>query len=139
MKRLISLSVYAVFALNTISFSQNSTASAPTPTSAPALFSVDSIAFAATIQSRDPVGVNSEFPSDIGKVSCWIRVSSSQAPVSVKFIWYQNGEMVMEWPYTLKTESGRLWSTKSISPGNWKVDIVDDAKNVVKSAICDVK
>jgi hypothetical protein len=47
--------------------------------------------------------------------------------------------MVMEWPYTLKTESGRLWSTKSVSTGNWKVDIVDDAKNVVKSAICDVK
>jgi hypothetical protein len=139
MKRLISLSFFAVFALNTISFSQDSAALTSTPVSAQALFAVDSIAFAAGIESRNPVGVGSEFASDIGKVSCWIRVSASQAPVSVKFVWYQNGEMVMEWPYTLKTESGRLWSTKSVSTGNWKVDIVDDAKNVVKSAICDVK
>jgi hypothetical protein len=144
MKQLVSISIISVFAFCSLSFSQDSAALASAASSAPvssgpALFMVDTIAMAASIEAREPVGVNSEFPVDMGKVSCWVRISSPQAPVSIKFRWYKDGEMVMEWPYSLKTESGRLWSTKSVTPGNWKVDIVDDANNIVKSAICDVK
>jgi hypothetical protein len=137
MKYLISFSFLTLFALNGLSFSQDS--AAPMPASAPPIFSVDSIAFAGIVTAREPMGVNSEFPSDIGKLSCWVRIVSPQAPVIVRFQWFKNGEKVMEWPYSLKTESGRLWSTKSVTTGNWKVDIVDEANNVVKSAVCEVK
>ncbi len=141
MRRLISLSFFVVFALNCLSFSQDPPASQDKAPSAGVSvgFSVDSIAFARGIESRVPMNVASEFPSDVGKVSCWTRISSSQASVDVKYMWYKDGEMVLDWSMTLKTGSGRCWSTKSVSTGKWKVEIVDDAKNVVKTASFEVK
>ena len=145
MKHLLSLSLFAGCALYCPSFSQDAPAapSAAAPAAAPVAasptFSVDSMVIAATVESRAPVGINSEFQADVGKVSCWARVSSSLAPVSLKFVWYKDDQVVLEWPYSLLTESGRLWSTKTISTGKWKVEIVDGAKNVVKTASFEVK
>jgi hypothetical protein len=111
------------------SFSQTDTSAKPTI----ALFSVDSMVFAAGIDARSPVGVAAQFQSTTGKVSCWIKVSSSQGPISVKFVWNKDGQKVFELPITLKPQSGRLWSTKTVTPGNWQVDIVDDASVIAKS------
>jgi hypothetical protein len=153
MKRIISLSL-AVVSLYCLSFSQNTQdAAAPqaqipappaqetqaaAPTQIPAggspIFSIDSIAIAGNIEQRVPVGVGTEFPWDVGRVSCWARISSSQAPVAMKFKWYKNNELVLEWPYSLLSESGRVWSTKAVASGNWKVEIVDAAGNVAKTA-----
>jgi hypothetical protein len=94
---------------------------------------------AANIESRVPVGIASEFPWDVGRVFCWLRISSPQAPVPVKFLWYKNDEMVLEWPYSLLSESGRLWGMKAVATGKWKVEIVDGAKNVVKSVNFEIK
>jgi hypothetical protein len=143
MKNLKSLLFLAVCSVANFSFSQDQAIPASTAdqqgAAVPFLFAVDSIAFAAGIEAREPVGVNTEFGADIGKLSCWVRVTSPQAPVSLRFVWYKDGEKTMEWPYSMKSASGRVWSTKSVFPGNWKVDIVDDANNVIKSAVCDVK
>ena len=149
MKHVVCLSFILVFALYCLSYSQDSSASAPAQEEAVApasagvgdfqSFTVDSMAFAAGIESREPVGVTTEFPWDMGRVSCWIRISSSKAPVPVRFVWYKNGEVVREWLYSLFTESGRLWATKAVSTGHWKVEIVDAAKNVVKTASFVVK
>jgi hypothetical protein len=141
MKRLVSLAFCAACALYCPSFSQDTSASpsASAQAAASPAFSVDSMAIATSIESREPVGVNSEFPSDVGKVSCWAKVSSSQAPVAVKFIWYKDGQVVFEWLYSLITESGRLWATKTVSTGKWKVDIIDGAKNIAKTISFEVK
>jgi hypothetical protein len=141
MKRAMCLSVFAMFACYSISFSQDSTASAAAQVSAAPSpsFSVDSIAIAGNIESRMPVQVNSEFPWDVGRVFCWVRISSSHAPVPVKFLWYKNEEMVLEWPYSLISESGRLWGMKAVATGKWKVEIVDASKNIVKTASFEVK
>ncbi len=135
MKRAACISLFAVFALYWNSFSQDSPASAPASPS----FTVDSIAIAQNVESRVPMGINSEFAWDVGRVFCWIRISSSQAPIPVKFVWYKNGELASEWSYSLIMESGRLWSIKAVATGNWKVEIVDRAKNVVKAASFVVK
>jgi hypothetical protein len=141
MKRLASLSFIAVVACYCLPFAQGgpAAASAQAPAAASPTFSVDSIAIASNVEARAPIGVGSAFPWDVGRVSCWIRISSSQAPVPVKFVWYKNGEVVLEWPYSLLSESGRLWSTKAVATGKWKVDILDGANNVVKTASFEVK
>jgi hypothetical protein len=151
MKRRISFSFFVMAVFYGLSFSQDSQApaapaqdnAAPAPATVPAAaapsFSVDSIAIADHVESRIPAGIASEFPWDIGRVSCWIKISSSRPPVPVKFLWYKNDELVLEWPYSLLVESGRLWSTKAVATGKWKVEIVDAAKNVVKTASFEVK
>jgi hypothetical protein len=145
MKRLISSSLCAVLAFYCCSFSQQG--SVPAPVQAPEKataaagpgFSVDSIAIAGDVEQRMPVGVSSEFPWDVGRVSCWVRISSPQAPISLKFVWYKDDAVVLEWPYSLLMESGRVWSTKAVATGKWKVEIVDAARNVVKTATFEVK
>jgi hypothetical protein len=131
MRKLICLSCVAVLMLSAVSFSQNNATAAS--------FSVDSLVFAAGVESRMPVGAASEFTADIGNVSCWARISSAQAPVSMKHIWYKNDQKVFELPLSLKTQSGRIWSTKSVTAGSWKVEVVDDAGNVIKSGSFTVK
>jgi hypothetical protein len=152
MKRPVSLLLLAMVALYYPSFSQDAQAPASAPSAEPSaaadvaapaaaspIFSVDSMVFARGVEAREPMGVGSEFPSDVGKVACWARVSSSQSPVAVKFVWYKDGQVVFEWPYSLLSESGRLWATKTVSTGKWKVEIVDGAKNIVKTASFEVK
>ena len=145
MKRAVCLAFFAIVAQYGLSFSQDSSASAQAPVAAPASnpaspsFSVDSIAIAANVESRMPVGAGSEFPWDIGRVFCWVRISSSHAPVPLKFVWYKNDEMVLEWPYSLISESGRVWGMKAVATGNWKVEIVDAEKNIVKTVNFKIK
>ena len=136
MKTLRLAACLAVTVFCSFSFSQDSASAIKSPS---AVFTVDSLVFAASIDSKEPVGINTEFEASVGKVSCWTRVTSSQAPTPLKHIWYKDDKKVFELPLTLKSQSGRLWSTKSISAGNWKVEIVDDAGNVVKSETFVVK
>jgi hypothetical protein len=131
MRKLISLSCLAVLLLSAVSFSQDKAGSAP--------FSVDSLVFATGVEARMPVGAGSEFAADVGKVSCWVKVSASQEPISMKHVWSKDGKIVFELPLSLTTQSGRIWSTKSVTPGSWKVDIVDNAGNVIKSGSFTVK
>jgi hypothetical protein len=133
MRKLISISCFGVLVFNVFSFSQDST---PLP---PPSFEVDSLVFATSIDARSPVGVNTEFDSSVGKVYCWNRVSSSKAPISLKHVWYKDGEKFEEISLSIKYHSGRLWSAKNIVPGNWKVDVVDDADLIVHSGTFVVK
>jgi hypothetical protein len=141
MKYLFSLFLFSVGTIYSQSFSQESPATVPAQTSLSTSpgFSVDSIAIAGNIEQRMPVGIESQFPWDVGRVSCWISVSSSQAPVPIKFVWYKNDELISEWPYSLLSETGRVWSTKAVASGKWRVEIVDAAKTVVKTASFEVK
>jgi Protein of unknown function (DUF2914) len=135
MKALVVPVFLGLVAFYSFSFSQDAASSKPSPS----FFTVDSLVFAATIDARSPVGANTEFQSTVEKVSCWIKITSSQAPTSLKHIWYKDDNKVFELPLTLKSQSGRLWSTKSVSPGNWKVEVVDEGGNVVKSGTFVVK
>jgi Protein of unknown function (DUF2914) len=137
MKAFMSAVYLAVMLFGSFSFAQDSASAKKSPSAM--VFTVDSMVFAAGIDAKAPVGVNAEFEASAGKVSCWTKVTSSQAPTSLKHIWYKDDKKVFELPLVLKSQSGRLWSTKSVSTGNWKVEIVDDAGTVVKSGTFIVK
>jgi hypothetical protein len=49
-------------------------------------------------------------------------------------VWYNGTEKVFELPLRLKFASGRLWSYKTITPGDWKVQVVNEAGEVIGSA-----
>lgn len=95
---------------------------------------LDSILFATGIEKRVPVGVSKEFGPSVKKVFCWTKVSIQNAPLSLKHVWYNDEEKVSEIPLTLNFASGRLWSYKTVSPGQWKVEVVTEAGVVLGSA-----
>jgi hypothetical protein len=94
---------------------------------------VESIVFATGIQDRAPVGGAKEFGPTQHKIFCWTKLSIQHAPFIVNHIWYNDDDKVLEVPLRLRYASGRLWSYKTVTPGNWHVDIVDKAGKVLGS------
>jgi hypothetical protein len=100
---------------------------------------VERIAFATSVENREPVGESSEFDQSVGRVWCWTKISASNPPVEVKHVWYKDGEKVLEVPLEVNYPSTRTWSNKAISPGAWKVEVVDADGQVITSAEFKVK
>jgi len=81
------------------------------------------------VVDRNPQGVANEFPSSVGRIYCFTRVTGME-----------KGEVIHRWVRDKKAEtqvrlavggpSWRVWSAKSISlesVGSWKVEVVDAA------------
>jgi len=99
-------------------------------------------ALCTSIENRMPVGEDSVFSSDVGKVYLWCKVNGATDSTSIKHIWsYQGKEMaVVELP--VKSPAWRTWSYKTISPqwvgdkegvSLWEVKTVDAGGNILKS------
>ncbi len=119
----------------------NSTAPTETAASAPeeptAGCKVDSISFARNIEGKLPVSVATSFPP--GLIFCWSRVKCGEAPGTLKHIWYQGSVKMREIPMTLNSPSGRIWSQKQVTPGKWRVDIVNESGEVAGSGTVQVE
>jgi len=100
---------------------------------------VEKISIAASVELKDPVGVATEFDAGAGKVYCWMRIACGDIPKEVKHIWYLENEKLLEVPLTVKFPSMRTWSTKNIRPGNWRVEVVDEAGAVLGQTSFTVK
>ena len=101
--------------------------------------SVDSMVFAKAVESREPIGVSKEFEGSVAKVFCWTKLSTQAHPVTVRHVWYKDGQKLLEVPLDLKHDSGRYWSVKNITPGKWKVEVVSDTGEVLSSGGFTVK
>jgi hypothetical protein len=135
MKRPLVMSILGMAFLSFAAYAQtDSAASTESVSTTPKVCKVDSILFATGIESRVPVGVSNVFEPTTRKVFCWTKISIDRAPVTVKHVWYNGDEKVFEMPLRLKYASGRLWSYKTVTPGDWKVDVVNEAGEVIGSA-----
>jgi len=94
---------------------------------------VESIVFATGIKDHAPLGEAKEFGPDQRKIFCWTKLSIQHAPFIFNHVWYNGDEKVLEVPLRLRYASGRLWSYKTVTPGNWRVDITDKAGTVLGS------
>jgi hypothetical protein len=86
--------------------------------------SVDSMVFARSVESREPVGAAKEFEVSVAQVVCWTKLSARSVPAAVKHVWYHSGGKLLEVPLTLNYSSGRYWSVKNVSTGDWTVEVV---------------
>ncbi|RPJ10603.1 MAG: DUF2914 domain-containing protein [Deltaproteobacteria bacterium] len=123
------LFVFGVFLLPPPS----SAASAESPVS------VDSIVFARSVESRDPVGAAKEFEASVTQVFCWTKLSVKTLPAAVNHVWYNAGRKLLDVPLTLNYSSGRYWSAKNVSPGDWTVEVVGANGEVFGSGSFKVK
>jgi hypothetical protein len=53
--------------------------------------------------------------------------------VNIKHVWYNGDEKVLEVPLRLRYASGRLWSYKTVTPGQWKVDVIGENGDIIGS------
>lgn len=100
---------------------------------------VEKIVAATSVDNHEPVGENKEFAASVGTVYCWTKVSSKAVPAAIKHVWYLGDKKVFEHSLDLKFNSTRTWSSKSVRPGSWRVDVTDEAGMVLASTNFSVK
>ncbi len=131
MKRLLSVVV-----LLAVSFAVAQEKAAP---AADQGLKVEKAVAATAVQDREPVGENKEFEASVGTVYCWSKILASTTPTTIKHVWYFGGQKVFEKTLDIKYPSMRTWSAKTVRAGDWKVEVTDEAGNVLSSVAFTVK
>jgi hypothetical protein len=86
--------------------------------------SLDRLAVGNAIDNKELAGEGKEFEAGIGKVYAWARLNAAQPPVDVRFVWYAEGSQVADVTIPVKYATARIWSSKNIWPGAWKVAVM---------------
>lgn len=87
------------------------------------------------ISNHNPVGVADSFPRDVGRIYLWSRIING-ADTTIKHIWYHQGSRMAAVELNIGSNRFRTYSSKTIFPssvGDWRVDIVDEAGNLLES------
>ncbi len=121
-----------------LAFAQTAPAAAPAaaPVAAPAAETVtaalENAVLATGIENKNPVGEATSF-TDAGRVFCWSKTGTVSAATSIKHIWYFEGEKKAEIDLSIPSSGYRTYSSKTVWPGNWKVEVTDAAGSVLKT------
>jgi hypothetical protein len=91
----------------------------------------------ASVENLEPVGIANIFPSETGKVYCFLEARDVAEDTTIRFVWYL-GEQQMA-VVTLPIGQGGRWRTYSSKnlgglTGLWKVELQDADENVLESA-----
>ena len=87
---------------------------------------VEKIVVAAGVENREATGEATIFGADVGKVYCWTKLSVSEPPAKIKYVWSLNGKQLYEHQLDIKS-SGRWWTAKTVEAGSWKVEVQSDS------------
>ncbi len=109
---------------------------APAPDAPQPALAIDAIAVCRSVEARTPVGESDSFPSDVGSLTCFVRVTGADSPAQTYHRWYAGDTLIREIPISVKSSPWRCWSVKSIQPswtGACRVDVVNESGDVLGS------
>lgn len=90
------------------------------------------IVIALSVEGREPVGAGEEFPSDVGQLAAWTRVTGA-ANTTIEHVWrHQGHEEVIS--LSIGGSPWRTWSRKTIPSdwtGQWTFEVRDAGGNVI--------
>ncbi len=101
-----------------------------------ATIEVEKIAICTSVENRQPVGADSVFKADIGKLYCFTKLKSETDTSEVVHVWFFQDKEMTKVNLTMKAKSWRTWSAKTILPewkGDWKVEVQDAEGKVISS------
>jgi len=87
-----------------------------------------------SIEDRQPVGVDSTFSKDVGKLYCFTNVVGAKDTCNISQRWYYQNEEMANIKLAIKAKTWRTWSSKKIVPfakGKWHVDVVSENGTVL--------
>jgi hypothetical protein len=120
------------------------TANAPAPTTtgtenvpapAPSLTIVRMV-ISAGVKDRTPLDMGTTFPASQEKVSCFIEFKDVKKETTINVVWMYGQKEMDKIPLTIKPSPRyRTWATKTIygMKGKWKVDVLDEKGDLIKS------
>ncbi|MBI9038113.1 MAG: DUF2914 domain-containing protein [Bacteroidales bacterium] len=89
-----------------------------------------------SIEDHQPVGVDSTFSKDVGKLFCFSNVTGASDTCNISQVWYYKDEEMANIKLAIKAKTWRTWSSKKIVPfatGQWRVDVVSEKGTVLAS------
>lgn len=93
---------------------------------------VNEIVLTSGVTDREPVDKVTTFKAEDSRAYVFARVKNTDAPAKVDFVWYlDNVERARVGMKIGTSERWRTWSSSNIGPGNWRVDMVDEAGTVL--------
>ncbi|MCX5785418.1 MAG: DUF2914 domain-containing protein [Elusimicrobia bacterium] len=95
---------------------------------------VEKIATAASVENREPVGETATFDKAAERVYTWTKITAANTPVTIKHVYYFGEKKECEVELSIKSSPYRVWSSKAVRPGNWKVDVTDETGKVLSTA-----
>ena len=103
---------------------------------------VTNIAVCTSVENRTPVGTDSVFNSDVGKLYCFTGIKSQTDTTEISHVWFYKDKEMAKINLPVKAKSWHTWSSKTIIPawkGSWKVEIQDSNGNVITTKSFQVK
>ncbi len=133
MRRLLNISVCVLFVASLAAAQEKA------PAAEDQGVKVEKAVAATGVEDREPVGEATEFEASVGKVYCWSKIAAETVPTTIKHVWYHGEQKVFEMDLDIKYPSTRTWTVKTIQPGDWRVDITDEAGTALDSVSFTVK
>jgi hypothetical protein len=103
---------------------------------------VENIAICTAVENRQPMGTDSVFSADAGKLYCFTKIASQADSTEISHVWYYKDKEMARIILPVKAKTWRTWSAKTIMPewkGNWRVEIQDSDGDVITSLSFRVK
>lgn len=105
---------------------------APAPKDTPAASGVRVRKFtlASGLKDKNPEGENPAL-SGTSVLVFWNHAESTTVPFTLVHRWFLEGKMVAEIKAVLSVSPARTWSKKTVRPGNWQVQALDESGTVL--------
>ena len=97
---------------------------------------IDKLVICTSIEERQPVGADSTFSKDVGKLYCFSKILGAEKQCSISQVWYYKDEQMANIKLNVKAKTWRTWSSKKIvsfATGQWRVDIISEKGDVLAS------
>ena len=146
-KPLIACLIFVLVLSAGIVLAQQAPAPAPAPApaapapakaeaAAPSL-NISRMEIASSVENREPAGIAATFPASTEKVYCYLEIKDVPKDTTITYVWTLGpNEMGKVNQPVKKSSRWRTWGNKTIAgmKGEWKVDVLDEAGTVLKSA-----
>lgn len=97
---------------------------------------VEKMIFCTGVENREPVGVDTVFADTVGQVYCYTQISGAENPTTISHVWFLNGEEKASIELSVRGETWRTWSSKTIPEewdGTWRVEVQSATQDVLMS------
>ena len=105
------------------------------------LLEVSTAVICPQITERAPVDPGVQFSAEVGKLYCYSRISNISSATRIFHVWYFNNLERARVELPVKPPAWRTYSSKIIMAheiGRWRVDILDNDGNVLKTLGFDI-
>lgn len=84
------------------------------------------------VADREPTGVTDSFNREDARAYAFARIGNDAEPATLFFVWRRGEKVHAVYTSTIGTSKRwRVWSTVSLRPGPWKVELVTQSGKII--------